>query len=319
MAAPNVFVSIEYTLCGNDSIIINNTAYFNAGIYYDTISASIGCDTVFENIISETPIALDSIEIEACPNSVITYHNETIAAGNSATVTVENLVGCDSLITVTVVPTLVYSENIQADVCKGELFYFDGIIIPPNISTDIEYTSSEGCDSIVTVYVEEIIPNNFDLLGEDLILCTNEFTFFSDYDSIVWHDGSNLNHYTIYNSGTYFATAIDSFGCKIRDTIHVEFSNNSIYVPNAFSPNDDGVNDCFQPYFSNDIILQEYSFKIFNRWGDYVFETENPNECWDGKFKDKFLNPGVYAWVMEGYNMECNKYELLKGDVTLIK
>lgn len=70
--------------------------------------------------------------------------------------------------------------------------------------------------------------------------------------------------------------------------------DNSIYVPNVFSPNGDGRNDYLFVRGNN---FSKIRFSVFDRWGELIFETEDPLIGWDGKYKGKDLNPGVFTWV----------------------
>ena len=71
-----------------------------------------------------------------------------------------------------------------------------------------------------------------------------------------------------------------------------------IDIPNAFSPNNDGNNDRFE-IFPAPIIQEIYTFKIFNRWGALVWETDDINETWDGNYKGMPAAVGVYVYFLE--------------------
>ena len=71
-----------------------------------------------------------------------------------------------------------------------------------------------------------------------------------------------------------------------------------IRMPNAFTPNDDGVNDFFYFTFKNDCLPSRYSLQIFDRYGRLVFETKDYQEKWDGRFDGQDLKDGAYFWVM---------------------
>ncbi|MBK7872673.1 MAG: gliding motility-associated C-terminal domain-containing protein [Saprospiraceae bacterium] len=92
-----------------------------------------------------------------------------------------------------------------------------------------------------------------------------------------------------------------------------------IYVPNAFSPNEDGVNDTFQPYV--DCTVSEYDFKVFNRWGHLVFESQKPDQGWDGEVKGKPADANVYIYVLKvSYEYEGEvENEIKTGDVALVR
>jgi gliding motility-associated-like protein len=90
------------------------------------------------------------------------------------------------------------------------------------------------------------------------------------------------------------------------------------FIPNAFSPNGNGVNEYFGPkgkYFED----KSYSFQIYTRWGEQVFETTDFGTQWDGRHqKNGELQPiGVYAWVIEVTDLNGN-IEKFSGFVTLI-
>lgn len=92
-----------------------------------------------------------------------------------------------------------------------------------------------------------------------------------------------------------------------------------VYVPNAFSPNEDGVNDTFQPFVGCAVI--EYDFKVFNRWGQLMFSSQNPDDSWDGDFKGRPADANVYLYTLTvTYDNEGTQEEEVKtGDVALIR
>ena len=68
-----------------------------------------------------------------------------------------------------------------------------------------------------------------------------------------------------------------------------------LYIPNAFTPNNDGQNDIFRPY-GYDLELTEFTMAIYNRWGELLFETNNIDSGWDGSFNGKKAPNGTYVW-----------------------
>ncbi len=108
----------------------------------------------------------------------------------------------------------------------------------------------------------------------------------------------------------------DQYGCidSMLQLIEVHPVLN-VYVPNAFSPNDDGVNDTFLAYSS--CPLKDFKMKIFDRWGAQVFESDDIEEGWNGHQQNESYDPGVFVWMI---TCELDERELvLKGDVTLVK
>jgi gliding motility-associated-like protein len=97
----------------------------------------------------------------------------------------------------------------------------------------------------------------------------------------------------------------------------LKFKNrpNRIYFPNAFSPNNDGRNDGFKPFVTGDIIA--YDFRIFNRWGQLIFQAKNPLSSWNGINKNSKPDTGSFVWICN-YQFRNEKAVVQKGTVVLL-
>ncbi len=115
---------------------------------------------------------------------------------------------------------------------------------------------------------------------------------------------------------TVWLVAKNSFGCidSIYSVVYIK-GYNTLFVPNAFTPNPDGINDVFQPYGMN---IRDYELYIFNRWGGQIFRSETKNQPWDGKFNGKVAGMGVYVWVLLYTDQYGFKHRAM-GRVTLLK
>lgn len=141
----------------------------------------------------------------------------------------------------------------------------------------------------------------------------------------AWQPSGLLNNATVANPlATIYADSIlftviitDITGCTGYDTIKVKVYNAITYfVPNAFSPDGNGINDIFKPTPVG-IVSTEY-FRIFNRYGQLVFETSQTNKGWDGTFKGKPQLPGNYVWMLKGKGRHGKAIEM-KGNVLLLR
>ena len=109
----------------------------------------------------------------------------------------------------------------------------------------------------------------------------------------------------------------DSSGCINNDTQEVWiFESPDVYAPTAFSPNGDFANDVFIPFYINIKSLQ--SFRIFNRWGIQIFETNDMKKFWNATIKGKSAPMETYTWIVECYDIHGRKL-VRKGMVTLIR
>lgn len=125
---------------------------------------------------------------------------------------------------------------------------------------------------------------------------------------------------TLYDTTTFVVTVTDSIGCTYTDSVTVKCvsvvcGKPNIFIPNAFTPNNDGKND--QLCFSGDWV-DEFHIVIFTRWGEKVYESDNMSECWDGRFRNNWCMPGVYVYHCR---IKCQDGQVgqFKGDITLIR
>ena len=108
-----------------------------------------------------------------------------------------------------------------------------------------------------------------------------------------------------------------SSGCKdtIIKTIQIT-DNTNVYIPNAFYPNTDGLNDYFFPISRN---YDEITMRIFNRWGELLFETNHFSPGWDGKYQDHICPQDVYMYAIVLRNSGNNKVKYFSGTLTLLR
>lgn len=116
-----------------------------------------------------------------------------------------------------------------------------------------------------------------------------------DMYSYYWQDGSTNIAYTIDKEGVYTVLYEDMNCCQTMDTLTV--TGLQIKVPSAFSPDNNGLNETFGPIGPSEGVI-DYSFTIFNKWGQMVFETNNFNERWDGKIGSTPVSTGIYNWYI---------------------
>lgn len=115
---------------------------------------------------------------------------------------------------------------------------------------------------------------------------------------------------------TYTVTFTDANGCTDWDTVTVVvIEAYGVFIPGSFSPNGDGSNDMLFVYGAGIKVLD---FQLFDRYGEKVFETHSVNDGWDGSFRGKAMNGGIFAWYCTVEYFDGNK-ESLKGNLTLVR
>lgn len=138
------------------------------------------------------------------------------------------------------------------------------------------------------------------------------------YVSYLWHDGSTQPTYKISDGGIYTLSVTDTCGTSFTKSININLCDCQPYIPTSYTPNNDGVNDDFE--ILNFCTFSVFDLKIFNRWGEVIFQSQNPNAIWDGTYKGKPAPEGVYMVTLRyGYAMAVNRNANYKGIVTLIR
>ena len=143
-------------------------------------------------------------------------------------------------------------------------------------------------------------------------------------NSVLWTPATSLDNATSYTpvftdnkERTYILTLKTAAGCITIDTQVVKINKNIvIYVPNAFTPNADSRNDLLKPFMIG--IKQLTYFKIYNRWGELVYETKSINQGWDGRYKGNPVQSHSLVWMLEGIGVD-NKIYKAKGSTVLIR
>ncbi len=115
----------------------------------------------------------------------------------------------------------------------------------------------------------------------------------------------------------YIVVASNSPYCKVQDTVTVivDINCGDFFIPNVFSPNDDGLNDVINVHGR---CISTFNLQIFNRWGEKVFETTTLENSWDGTFRGKKMDTGVFVYKADGVSIDGQSFKM-KGNITLIR
>lgn len=289
--------------------------------------ANTGTDTILQNLAPDT-YTYNVYDNTGClfSGSVVIKSQDTLHLSLSSTLN-NCVTGCSAQITSLInggTEPYSYSwsngettQNLY-DVCNG--------------SYSLEITDDRGCKTSSNIEVSNTnIFEDFEAWSSDDTIYDGATThlFATDIDglSYQWLPSNNLDSpfssstsATLYESTDFSVFATDNKGCTKEASLHieVEFVNcgePNIFVPNAFTPNSDGVNDFVQ--VSGDYIAS-FDFAIYDRWGEKVFSTNKIDEAWDGTFRGKVCQAGVYFYKLT-VNCEGGKTYLKGGDITLIR
>lgn len=201
----------------------------------------------------------------------------------------------------------------------------------------IHATSEHGCESVL--YIDSLIevfglptagfsfePNGDIIYDLDVAFADSSLgavQYYWNFGDGYSSNESNPEHH--YNAGgMFYATQIvtNEHGCTDEKTQVVNIDNTYyIFIPNSFTPDNDGINDVFKPEMSTKETIRSYEFMVMNRWGEVVFKTEDPNEGWTGNVRDGeyFVHNDNFTWTVKIEFNDKQINQLHSGNVTVLR
>ena len=348
-------ISIPHTICEGDTLYVGTNYYTQSGNYTDTLLAANGCDSLvthllevidsYETYVEEVICEGDSIYLDGAYQYEAGEFIETYTSSN----------GCDSVVTTELIVEPVvelfaedyeicFGEEIQllVDGSENVMWYpatglsctdcIDPVASPTQTTT---YTvTANSClgttvETIVTVTVHNppslTVSSNADVVEGDEITVSavsndpNAIISWMRDGEMICDDCSEITVEPGINM-LFEVQVEDEFGCTNYDEINIRVNDacrfSRFEIPNMISPNGDGFNDYFEIKYEgvSDVSL----LRIYNRWGELVYETNNIDSHWDGTFRGSKLNPGVYVYYIEGHCLDDEVF-MLTGNVTILK
>lgn len=285
--APIFGPTVADSICSGDSVLIDGVWRKTRGLYQSTLQSSLGCDSVIQIDLFPVDTLRELYSIARCQNQL---------------------------------PVVVAGVSLSS----------------PGLHP-IHLTASAGCDSIVTVdltvhppigvYAEPRV-DTFTVGGDEPIPISIRHNAGVTVTNYLWTPSSGLScddcplaYASPDTTTTYTITVTDDHQCTDNTSATIIIDDKvAIYIPNAFTPNNDGTNDVFTIYGYGFV---KYHLKVFNRWGELMFESTDQNIGWDGKYRGKDMNPGVYVYYADIEFITgiapAEYIKQRKGSVTLIR
>jgi gliding motility-associated-like protein len=176
---------------------------------------------------------------------------------------------------------------------QGSYFY---VTVPGRYSASVQNSCGIFGDTIEVFFDEELPDEPY-----DHVLCKDDTLVYNlrreNHREVIWFDGdtSLVREFVVGGRYNYIITNT----CGVYDQVLEVREENCecpFFIPNSFTPNDDGVNDLFE--YKYDCEITSFTIRIFNRWGQQLFHTTDINSFWDGHLNGKKIQTGVYMYVM---------------------
>ena len=223
---------------------------------------------------------------------------------------------------------------LQFSIDGGEFSQQRQFTVPTGDSYTITASDENGCTASTIVEVSEGSGLSLDLPSQTILELGDEMELDVNYSAtstvnFQWEEDPSLSCTDCPNptinptqTTTYTLIASDDNGCSKEATIIVFLSKtDKIYVPNAFSPNNDGINDSFKIFIGSNIASVN-SLQIYNRWGDQVFQSLSNDAItdigWNGQYNGRVASTGVYVFFADVTLIDGTS-EIISGDISLMR
>ena len=268
--------SVNVSVCQGDSMLINGVYYATAGSYKDTLSSSFGCDSIVTFNLSINIVSVATSNVVICQGDSVLINGNYYAAAGSYPFTFTSSFGCDSVIIYSVTIAPLPSFNISGGASINIGESSNLAVLPGVFGTTYSWNPP---------------------IGLSCFFCQNPIA--SPLES-TW----------------YYVTVTNAAGCETTDSVYIEVDpSTNIYIPNIFSPNQDGNNDI---YLVRGKGVEQFNLAIYNRWGQLVFESKDIEQGWDGTKDGSPLNQGVFVYKIQVIMYNGDRYEET-GNITLIR
>jgi gliding motility-associated-like protein len=185
----------------------------------------------------------------------------------------------------------------------------------------VKVTNNFNCSATDTFIVHSILPHPSNFLKNTDSICeyaTLKIEPIKTFNQYVWSTGSSEKIIEINKPGKYLLKVTDQNGCAGTDSMTV-FKKDcmlGVYIPTAFTPNNDGKNDYFKALVFGKVL--SFKLEIFDRAGQIIFQTTDPDKVWDGGNKLDKYPTAVFVWQCS-YHLDKQLPGYQKGTVTIIR
>ena len=295
------------TLCFGQSYSIGSHTYSSSGIYIDTLISAYGCDSIVATILTVHNNTRNSNSVTECDFYTWMVNNQTYTQSGIYTDTSINANGCLHTDTLYLTINNSSSSFVSLTECDSYTWIINNqTYVNSGFYTEI-LTDVFGCDSVINLDLKINSSPKATFSFEQFNMCelVVRFTNTSEnFNTSLWRFGDNeysnyRNPSHTYNKASEYLVSLivrNNFDCIDSIKTNINLNKSTIFIPNSFTPNNDGLNDRFIIYSD---IIQNYELWIYNRWNERVFYSNDVQKNWGGLYKEKECNEGTYTWKLK--------------------
>jgi gliding motility-associated-like protein len=339
--------------CDGEFIEIDGTPFLrdtSLQILYQNIN---GCDSTVNYTLIFKSLPQEEVNLGYCPGISIEYKGISISRDTFFEIREMSTIGdCDTIYTISAKAHVLEPYTVTSiSTCSGKN---EGLILIEsnevfnltlngqfqgnssflsNLSSGIyalELYDKNNCKRVEIIEIEEreqliaMVPDVLIACGESVELHIEILSGIDSTLQIQWQNGQTTDRIQVNRPGTYLVEVQNScqrVSLKGRALDLDEGGKSPYFVPSAFTPNGDDINDDFRPLWADDVQIESYLFEIFDRWGNLQFRSDDPMASWEGLVKDRQDKIAVYVWKLDAVIIKCNERQIIKdkGDVTMFR
>ncbi len=327
-----VVTNLDRRICQGEAVIVGDTIYNTNGQYTRTLVSASGCDSIVTLNLLVDPKVSTNLTNTICDGDSVTVGNQTFKITGVYVVVLQSAAGCDSTVNLDLKVNTVTRTSLTKNICAGESYTVGQETFNETGEFTVHLQSVSGCDSTVLLNltvnnlpaIDAVADKPVVIIGEQVQLnvTTAESLSYNWAPADIVNNAEIQNPTAVLSESTWFVVTATNgqTGCSFTDSVYVELneltcSKENVFIPNAFTPNGDGINDIFIPRSS---ILKSMKLIVVDRWGNQVFESTDINVGWDGIYKGQPATVDSYGYYFVG---ECSQGEkiTIKGNVSLLR
>jgi|GEM_PF-2791671 len=299
-----------------------------SGTYTHNFQNVMGCDSLVTLTVTLLKSPPSTITGKICSDSFYVFAGQSLNTTGTYQHTFTNHYGCDSLVTLLLDVGMPQQKDILVTTCRDTTFSFDNKTIDTAGVYQFTFKTSYGCDSVITLTLREnqqpFVSFSFTPLTPELNTPTSFHNNSVGCVSYYWDFGDEsgstevnpVHQYT--KSGEYIVCLTgwndDSCSDVVCKRINAEVIN-TIDVPTAFTPNNDGTNDVL---YVKGAGVKEFLFRIYNRWGQMIFESSDFSKGWDGTYKGAKQDMETFAFTLHATFQDGTTADK-QGNITIMR
>ena len=351
-------VSVQLTACPGSTATYNGVAIPVGALIQFTLPNAAGCDSVVTVSVQALTTSSSTLSVSVCPGEQYPYAGSSVAIGESKVFTLTAANGCDSLVTVQVAsyPSAVFqlsakptcpnsnTGSVTAIQAGGSIAPYLYSIDGQSFSADSVFTQlrtgaliitmedGNGCRFTESITVPALEPLSV-VLPDGIISCdsssvTLQAIVQGDTTGLkyLWSDGSTAPFLSTGNIGAV-TLAVQNI-CESKNVeaqvnwAEIPADQGYFYVPNVFKPNASELENAhFRAYAAGGLVVRTFKFEVFDRWGNLIHRATQPEQAWEGNYRQKKVDPSVLVWRLQAEIELCGRTMTIKreGDVTVVR